>query len=71
MQLGLAVPRQSGPIRITRLGDPDVVDVSEPSLEEWLARALEPFDGHLGNAADWVLRLALARTGLRPDEPRL
>ena len=71
MQLGLAVSRPPGPIPIARLGARDVVVVSEPSLEEWLARALEPFDGHLGHAADWVLRLALARTGLRPDEPRL
>jgi hypothetical protein len=69
MQLGLGVSRQPGPILIIRLGDRDVIHVSEPSLEEWLARALEPFDGHLGDAADWVLRLALARTGLRPDEP--
>jgi hypothetical protein len=71
MQLGLAVPRQPGLIRITRLGDPDVFVVSESALEAWRAQALEPFDGDLERASDFVLRLALARTGLRPDEPRL
>ena len=58
-------------IPVMRLGDPDLMLVSESRLEAWTTQALEPFGGDTGRAANFALRVALARTGLRPDEPCL
>jgi hypothetical protein len=71
LQLGLAAPRRRGPIPVVEFGSPGVVDVDEPKLESWIAQQLQPFDGNLETAAEFILQLALARTGLRRDEPTL
>jgi len=71
MQVGLARPKDSELIPAMSLDRSDWFVVFEARLEAWIARHLAVFDGDLRRAADFVLDLALARTGLRKDEPDL
>ena len=71
LHLGLTPARRPGLIPIVKLGDPDVLAVSKPKLERWLARRLGPFEGDLESAAEYVLQLALSRAGLRTGDPPL
>jgi hypothetical protein len=71
MQVGLARPKDSELIPAMSLDRSDWFVVFEARLEAWIARQLAVFDGDLRRAADFVLDLALARTGLRKDEPDL
>ena len=71
LQLGLATPRIPGLIALREISRADFVAISTSRLDAWVARQLIPFDGDLEAAADFVLQLARARTGLRDDEPAL
>jgi hypothetical protein len=62
--LGLATARKPGLIAIKDFGDPDLFAISKERLDAWKALQLAPFGGELTTAADFVLQLALARTGL-------
>jgi hypothetical protein len=62
LDLGLATA--PGPVRIAELGEPGTIEDRPSELEAWVVRALVPFDGELGRAAWYALRLAVVRTGV-------
>ncbi|MHC4815652.1 MAG: hypothetical protein ACYTFN_21480 [Planctomycetota bacterium] len=67
--LGLARGKDSEPVPLTDLGDSDQWTMDRGELEAWLACQLEPFDGDLARAAEFVLRLAAIRTGILEGGP--
>ena len=72
VELGLGRPKgQSLIFPVSSLDDPDNFLVLEAPFDAWIKRHLAVFDGDLERATDFILDLALARTGLRRDEPDL
>jgi len=72
VELGLGCPKGRSLIfPVSSLDDPAKFLVFEAPFDAWIKRHLAVFDGDLERAADFILDLALARTGLRRDEPDL
>ena len=65
LDLGLA--RADGPVRLGDLGKPGATHSDPADLDTWLATHLEPFDGELVRAAQWILALALTKVSSVPS----
>jgi len=71
MELGLGRWSEPGPLPGSSLEQPARFLVFEAPFDAWITRHLAVFDGDLERAADFILDLALARSGLRRNEPDL
>jgi hypothetical protein len=75
-ELGLATPTRpdaGGTVPAADIGKPEGFSRDVKGTREWLAEQLRPFDGDVGRAAVFAMRLTAARFGLLrgPAEPSI